>query len=148
MIIGLQHLHSGLRYVVLLFLVISIVVAFVGRNKGSFKGLKTVALVALASAHLQLVIGLALYFLKNWHLAFTVDGFMKAPHTRFFAVEHLTMMLLAIILITVGYASAKRMTDAVRQHRRILVFYLVALVLIFASIPWPFRTDLGHYGWF
>lgn len=148
MIIGLQHLHSGLRYVVLLFLVISIVVAFVGRNKGSFKGLKTVALVALASAHLQLVIGLALYFLKNWHLAFTIDGFMKAPHTRFFAVEHLSMMLLAIILITVGYSSAKRMTDVARQHRRILVFYLVALVLIFASIPWPFRTDLGYYGWF
>lgn len=148
MIIGLQHLHSGLRYVVLLFLVISIVVAFIGRNNGSFKGLKTVALVALASAHLQLIIGLSLYFLKDWHLAFTIDGFMKAPNLRFFAVEHLSMMLLAIILITVGYSSAKRMTDVARQHRRILVFYLVALVLILASIPWPFRTDLGSYGWF
>lgn len=147
MIIGLQHLHSGLRYVVLLFLVISIVVAFVGRNKGSFKGLKTVALVAMASAHLQLVIGLALYYLNNWSLYLSPEG-MKVPRTRFFAVEHLSMMLLAIILITIGYSSAKRMTDVARQHRRILVFYLVALVLIFASIPWPFRTDLGYYGWF
>ncbi len=142
-------MHSGLRYVVLLLLVTAIVRALIGkRGKYGFNGLRKIALFTMIATHLQLVIGLALYFLKNWHLAFTVQGFMKNPHTRFFAVEHLSVMLIAIAIITFGYSSAKRMQNVTKQHLRILITFLIGFVLIMASIPWPFRTDLGYFGWF
>ena len=72
---------------------------------------------------------------------------MKTTLLRFFTMEHLVMMLLAITLITMGYSGAKRMSDSKRQHKRIFTFFLIALILILASIPWPFRTALGAHNW-
>ena len=65
---------------------------------------------------------------------------------RFYTVEHITMMLIAIVLITMGYSKAKRQTEQARGHKTIFTFYLIGLVLILVSIPWPFR-GLGA-AWF
>jgi hypothetical protein len=73
---------------------------------------------------------------------------MKDPYTRFFAVEHLLGMLIAIILIHIGKAQGKRPIGDKAKHRRTMIFYLVALLIILASIPWPFREIFQTRGWF
>lgn len=146
---GLVHLHSALRWVLLVLLVASIVRAFTGtRSPKPYAGIKKLALFTLISAHLQLVLGLVLYFVNDKHLGWSNPDMMKTTALRFFTMEHLVMMLLAITLITMGYSGAKRMSDSKRQHKRIFTFFLIALVLILASIPWPFRTALGAHNWF
>ena len=65
---------------------------------------------------------------------------------RFYTVEHTTGMLIAIILITIGYSRSKRASEAVTKQRLIGIFYGIGLLLILASIPWPFR--IPGAGWF
>ncbi len=61
---------------------------------------------------------------------------MKNPVSRLYAMEHPLMMLLAVILITVGYSRAKRMMGSEKGNKTILMFYTIGLVLILLRIPW------------
>jgi len=74
------------------------------------------------------------------------EGMMTDKYQRFFTVEHMLMMLIAIAIATIGYSGAKRISDSMKQHKRIFITYLIALILILASIPWPFR-NLGVDSW-
>jgi membrane protein DedA with SNARE-associated domain len=94
-------------------------------------------------AHIQLIIGLVLYFTSP-KVVFEASS-MSSPLLRFFLVEHISLMIIAIILITVGYAKSKRITDIRKKNRTIVIYYAISLVLILAAIPWPFR-NLGA-GW-
>jgi hypothetical protein len=57
-------------------------------------------------------------------------------------------MLLAVVLVTIAHAKSKKMDDANKKHRIIMLGYLFALIIIFATIPWPFRKELGVTTWF
>jgi hypothetical protein len=144
MYIGLLHLHSALRYVVLILLIIAVIKAIIAwQSKSSFKPAdKKLYLFALIFTHIQLVIGLILYFISPIVDQAYADfgAAMKNPELRFWAVEHFTVMLVAIILITIGYSSAKRTTEEVKKHMKVGIFYLIGLVLILISIPWPFSS--------
>lgn len=142
----LKHAHSGLRWVVLLLLlsaIVNAVVNFSGKNGYREKDRK-LALFTLIFTHVQLILGLILYFISP-KVQF-VSGMMKDAMLRFYGVEHLVGMLIAIALITIGYSRAKRKTEAVAKFKTTFWFYLIGLLVIVASIPWPFR-DLGG-GWF
>ena len=91
----LNHSHSGLRWLVLLFLVLAVVNAFTA--KSFEKKHKMINLFALITVHLQLVIGLFQYFLSD-KVQF-IDDWMKNPLLRFYGMEHLVGMLLAIPLL-------------------------------------------------
>ncbi|MCB0559720.1 MAG: cytochrome B, partial [Phaeodactylibacter sp.] len=65
---------------------------------------------------------------------------------RFYSVEHLTIMILAIALITIGYSQAKKKVEAAQKFRATFIYYLIGLLLILAGIPWPFRFPGA--GWF
>jgi hypothetical protein len=56
-------------------------------------------------------------------------------------------MLVAIVLITMGYSKSKKAATDAEKFKKIKVFYLIGFILIVASIPWPFRTALGG-SWF
>jgi membrane protein DedA with SNARE-associated domain len=71
---------------------------------------------------------------------------MKDSLLRFFLVEHIGLMIIAVILVTIGYVKSDRVADEFKKNKQILVYYSVALLLILVSIPWPFR-GLGT-GWF
>lgn len=145
---GLIHLHSALRWVVLILMLVAIAKAFSGRKKEiSFDGTKKLALFAMISLHIQLVIGLVLYFTRGWASKWGTDGMMGNKVERFFTLEHILMMIIAIALATIGYSGAKRMANSMKQHRRIFITYLIALIIILASIPWPFREALGRLNW-
>jgi len=132
---------------VLIFLVVAVVNALMKRNSGAKFGKsdKMPALMALMFTHVQIILGFILYFISN-KVSFH-DGFMKDPSARFYGMEHILMMLIAVVLITIGYSKSKRQTIASKKHTTILIFYGIGLLLILAAIPWPFRAGLGG-GWF
>lgn len=151
---AINLLHSILRWVILVLLAVTIFKAWSGnKNKTPYTDSdKKLALFSLIAVHLQLVIGFIQYLwgplgIKNIS-NLGMGEVMKNSYSRFFAVEHISMMLLAIILITVAYSGAKRMADDQKKHKRIFIFYLIALVLILAAIPWPFRAGFEALGWF
>ena len=136
----LVHSHSGLRWLVLGLLIYAIYNAAV--NKTSYeKRDKMVNLFAMISLHIQLLLGLILYYTSG-NVSFD-SGWMKNPVTRFYGMEHLLGMLLAIIVVTVGRKMAEKQEVVEHKNKKILVWYTIGLFLILASIPWPFREALN-----
>lgn len=145
----LQHSHSGLRWIVLILLVLAISKAFNKRNGGTvYPGKDSLFLAAFVTTHVQLLIGLLLYFVFSPYVRW--EGGMKSVMgdavTRFYTVEHIFGMVLAIAAITIGYVKAKKQAELNKGWRTIAVYYLIGLILMLVSIPWPFRK-LGA-GWF
>jgi len=128
----LKSAHSGWRYVVFLLLIIAVVKALSGwfGNKTYTEGDRKLNVFTLISAHIQLLIGLVLYFSEGWYKLSSAG----APAVRYFKMEHITMMVVAIILITVGNAKSKKVAEAVAKHRTIAVFFGLALILIIVTI--------------
>jgi hypothetical protein len=150
MYIGLLHLHSALRYVVLILLIIAIIQAFSGwfGNKTFTSTHKKLNLFTLIAVHTQLLVGLVLYFISptvNSALA-NMGAAMGDAVLRFWAVEHIATNLIAVVLITIGYSTAKKAAIDKNKFTRIALFYLIGFVLIMTAIPWPFsRVDRGWF---
>ena len=139
----LVRAHSGLRWVVLALMIYAIFNAL--RKKDFYaKSDRLLNMFAMVSLHIQLVIGLILYF-TSAKVSF-VEGWIKNQLLRFYGMEHISLMIIAITLVTIGHAKAKRASEPAKKHKTILLFYAIGLILILASIPWPFR-QLGA-GWF
>jgi len=138
----LHHAHSGLRWVVLLLIIINIFNSIGGLtgNKIYTAKDKKLSFYALISTHIQVLIGLALYFMSP-KVQFS-ENTMSNSLLRFFTLEHTLMMLIAVVLVTIG----NRMAKAGRV-KAVFWYYFIALVIILAAIPWPFREELGS-GWF
>lgn len=135
--------HSGLRWIALILLLMAIYNAFIAKNYE--KKHRLVNMFAMISLHTQLLIGLALYF-TSAKVQFT-EGWMKEAMYRFYGMEHLMGMLIAIVLVTIGHSKSKKATESAAKFKAIKLWYVLALILILAFIPWPFRTALGA-GWF
>ena len=150
MYVGLLHLHSALRYVVVILLILAIIQGFIGwfGQKQFTDTNRKVALFALISVHLQLVIGLILYFISPVVQAALADmgAAMKDTVLRFWAIEHIATNIIGIILITIGYSTAKRVASDKAKFTRIVLFYLIGFILIMTAIPWPFNRVAR--GWF
>ncbi|RME98546.1 MAG: cytochrome B [Bacteroidetes bacterium] len=140
----LVHAHSGLRYLVLAFLLLAIITGWMKWSKQESYPAGKMPLLGLIFTHIQLILGLVLYFISP-KVQFA-GNVMKDAVYRFYTVEHISLMLVAIILITLGYRKAKQQAPQPLGHRTIVRYYLIGLVLILVSIPWPFR-GLGA-GWF
>lgn len=134
-----RHLHSGMAYLVLLALLISVLVflfKWMG-NKNFGKGDKTLALITLIFSHLQLVFGLVLYIFGPLGIQlFGTEGLMKNSELRLYAVEHISINIIGIILITIGYSRAKRLTVSKKRFGNLTLFYLLGFILILSRIPW------------
>ncbi len=145
--------HSGGRWIVLVLLLIAIFRSATAGNREFNEGDRKTGLFLMIFTDLMLLIGLYLYFAGAWGAkqienAGGMGEVMKDTTTRFFAVEHLIGMLLAIILIHIGKAQAKKNLPSKTVHRRTFVYYLIALILIIVSIPWPVREVGQGRGWF
>ena len=145
---GLLHAHSGLRWVALLLLLVAIFNAFSSQNKGIYaKKDKTINLVTMLVLHVQFLIGGILIFVGG--KATYTAGWMESEVFRFFGLEHIIGMLLAILIVTYGRKNAEKKVVGTRdKHRRIMFSYTIGLILILLSIPWPFREELGVTAWF
>lgn len=88
---------------------------------------------------LQLITGLALYFFLSPITKLALSNFsaaMKDPDLRFYAVEHILMMIIAIVLVHIGRAKSKSAKTDSGKFRITSVFFLIAMMVIYAAIPW------------
>ena len=138
---GLLHLHSFLRWVILILLLVSIFQSF-----SKSVGLKKTSLFLLIATHIQFLIGLYQWLVGGFGFNLIKEnGFgevMKNTVQRFWAVEHITGMLIATILITAARRKAKSGGYSAASW-----LYVIALLLILALVPWPFRDDIAR-PWF
>ncbi len=134
MLTGMKHLHSTLAVILLVALLIAIIITAVNYF-GSKPYNRKIALLGLISAHLQLLIGFIYYYSLGYFSMFS-SGVMKDPTLRFKLVEHPLTMIIAIILITVGYSKAKKAKEDFAANRTVFLTYLIALIVVLSRIPW------------
>lgn len=133
---GMLHLHSILRWIILILLLVCL---FQAMSKST--AVRKTSLWLLISAHLMLLIGLYQLIAGRYGIMKGLPAgieLMKDKFYRFFWVEHPLMMIIAIVLITVARGNAKRL-----NYKGVVWLLLVALLLILAGVPWPFREIVG-----
>jgi len=138
---GLLHSHNGLRWIVLIVFLISLVLAFSGWfGKRDWKKSDNLAgLLLVIFMDLQFVIGLVLYAFVSPITKAAFNDFgaaMSNPSLRFYAVEHILMMVIALALMHVGRVKSKRDIAGWKRHRSAAIFYGLSLLLVLAAIPW------------
>ena len=138
-------LHSGIRYIVILLFAVALIMALFGLfgRRSYTEANRKVNLFSMISAHIQLLTGLILYFVSPKVMYSNMAAAMKDPIIRYWTVEHLVMMLFAVILITIGHSRSKKAIDAVNKHRAIALFYGLALLVILLAIYQSGRPIFG-----
>ncbi len=138
---GLLHTHNLLRWFVLFTALIALIFAITGwTGKKDWSRKDNLAGILLTIfVDLQLVIGLVLYFFVS---PFTKAAFadfgaaMKNSVLRFYAVEHILLMVIALVLIHIGRIKSKKAIIPVQKHKSAAIWYGIAFILILAGIPW------------
>ena len=131
----LRHFHKGWAYLALLLLVVAVVNAIIGlASKKEFTSKdRKIALFGLIASHVQLLVGILLYFVSPLGLA----AFnMKDAAARLTSLEHPLINVIALVLITIGWSKHKRATTSELKFKSFAVFYTIGLLLILARIPW------------
>jgi len=137
----LRSAHSGWRYVVILLLLAAFITALSGftGKKAFTEGNRKLAVFALISSHIQLLLGLLLYFMNDWY---KMDS--SVASNRYWKMEHIAMMAIAVILITVGNAKSKKAVDGVAKHKSIFMFFGIALLIITVAIFLMVKADASR----
>jgi len=138
----LLFLHSIVRWLVLISVFIAIYKGFRGwrKNLDFTNSDNSARHIAATFSHLQLTIGYLLYF-NSPFIAYFRSNFSEAVKQfdlMFFGIIHITLMSISIVIITIGSSLAKRQETDLAKFRTMTIFYLIALILIFIAIPWPF----------
>lgn len=141
---GLLHLHSTIRYIVLILLIVVIIQSLMGwLSKKPYGSLDNrLGLFLFIATHTQLLVGLILFFVSPF-VQFT-GAAMKDASTRYWLVEHNTAMLIAIVLITLARTTSKKMQDSTEKHKRMFLFNAIALVIILVTIALSGRGIFGR----
>lgn len=149
---GMLHLHSFGRWVVLILLLLAIAKHLIAGNRAYTKGDAKTSLFLMIASDTMLLVGIYLWLAGPWGLqliqAQGMSGVMGDAVTRFYAVEHQIGMILGIAMIHIGKAQGKKNIADAAKHRRTAIFYIIALLIILVSIPWPFREVGAGRGWF
>jgi hypothetical protein len=131
-----------MRWIVLVSLVFAVYRSYSGlRSKRSYSKLDDrTRHITATSGHIQLILGLWLYFISPV-VDYFLQNFKEGVHMReirFFGMEHITMMIIAILLLTIGSIKVKRKTSDREKFKTMFGWYAIALLIIFLSIPWSF----------
>ena len=138
---AILNLHSYWAYLVLIILIIAVVNAIVksvGGKEYSAKDFR-IALFTLIVSHIQLLIGIVLYFVSPRFAVFSelgIGGVMKDAVNRLYLVEHPIVNIAVVALITIGYSKHKKKLTSAPKLKTIAIFYTIALVLLLSRIPW------------
>ncbi|MEZ4853050.1 hypothetical protein [Flavobacterium sp.] len=133
---AIQTAHSIFAYIVLTLLVLAAINAITGlTSKRVFKDKDLrISLFALIVTHLQLLLGLLLYFISP--LGLKSFGQMGDAALRLTSLEHPLINVIAIVLITIGWSKHKREESSNGKFKKIAIFYSLGLLLILSRIPW------------
>ena len=146
-------LHNLFRWAVLLFALWTLMSGISGivskriytmyDNRASF--------LFTLSCDVQLIFGLILYYANSWFDRLKdLGNNMKDANNRFFTMEHALLMIIAWVLVHVGRVAVRKGTTPSSKHKRTLIFFGLAILLIMVAIPWPFRETIARplYRWF
>lgn len=138
----LQFIHSYWAYLVLVVLVLATfnaLIKFFGNKEFDAKDFR-ISLFALITMHIQLLIGIILFFTKDYFSTISEVGgmgeVMKNAALRNVIVEHPTTMILAVVLLTIGYSKHKKKLVSKPKFKMLAMFYTLSLLLVLAKIPW------------
>ena len=140
-------LHNILRWAVLLFGLWTVLSAMSGIiSKRNYTPADSRSnFFFMLSCDIQLLLGLVLYYINSWFERLKdLGNNMKDANNRFFTMEHGLLMIIALILVHAGRVSVKKAPTPAAKHKRTLLFFGIALVLIMAAIPWPFREAIAR----
>ena len=138
----IQYLHSYWAYLVLLVLILATgnaLIKFFGDKEFDAKDFR-ISLFALITMHIQLLLGIILFFTKDYFSTIEQVGgmgaVMKNDDLRMKIIEHPTLMIVAVILITVGYSKHKKKLTSKPKFKLLAIFYTIALACVLYMIPW------------
>lgn len=132
----IQKFHSGWAYLALLLIIIAVVNSLIGifSNKAFTATDRKIALFALIGTHIQLIVGLILYFVSP--LGWASFGQMSDKMLRLTSLEHPLTNIIAIVLITIGWSKHKKAIENKLKFKAVAIFYGLGLLLILSKIPW------------
>jgi hypothetical protein len=132
----IQKFHSGWAYLTLLILVLAVLNAVVGlvSKKEFLTKDRKIALFALIVTHIQILVGVILYFVSPVGLA--SFGQMSDKALRLTSLEHPLINIIAVVLITIGWSKHKKMESSETKFKTFSIFYSLGLLLILSRIPW------------
>lgn len=136
---ALLHTHNLLRWVVLLLGVLAFVKAYQGiSGDRPYAAARRVGVFFTAALHLQLLLGLGLFLVSPFIRTAMSDmqTTMRDAATRFFVAEHPTVMVAAVVLMTIGGLVAKNAASDAARHRKAMVFIGITMLLLLWGIPW------------
>ena len=136
----IKTLHSYWAYLVLVILLLAVIKAFMGLLSKKDYDAKAfrIALFTLIISHIQLLLGLLLYFTSERFSLWSELGgkVMSNSLARLYLVEHPLINIIAVALITIGYSKHKKKLTSTPKYKTIAIFYAIALVLFLSRIPW------------
>ena len=133
---ALLHTHSGLRYLILALIIFTFLKSlFALLQKTDYRKIDDrLAFFTMIFIHIQFLIGLALYFISP-KVAFTDMAItMKNSMLRYFTVEHIFLMLVVVVLVTIGRIVSKKKTKATQKHKVISIYFGLSLLLIILTV--------------
>ena len=136
----IQKFHSGWAYLALLVLVVAVVNSLIGMSSKKEFTLRDrkIALFAFIAIHIQLLVGVILYFVSpnglNMIKAVGMGGL--TTESRLLALEHPLINIIAITLITIGWSKHKKLMTSESKFKTFSIFYGLGLLLILIRIPW------------
>lgn len=146
----LLTLHNLMRWLIVIFsiwTIMSAISGLAGRRRYASGDDKS-NLFFMISMDIQLLIGMILYFTGQWFgILKNIGEYMKDSYSRFFALEHFLLMLIAWILVHAGRVAVKKAITDRAKFKKQLIYFGIALVLILAAVPWPFREAVAR-PWF
>lgn len=140
-------LHSVLRWAVIILGALAVISAVRGWQGGFPWGSadESRAKRFVITLDVQLIVGLLLYWLFSPLTTAALQDFggaMRDPTLRFFAVEHTSLMVVAIALAHVGKVKAAKARDHATKHRTVAIFFGLALLAVLIATPWPFSSEM------
>ena len=130
----MKVIHSYWAYIVLAVLIYTVINAILGlvqKKEFTHKDFR-LGLFTLIVTHIQLLIGLGWYFMSPWYKSMKANGIDAT--NRLLAVEHPIMMILAIVLITMGWSKHKKQVKSESKFKSFALFYGLGLLFIISRI--------------
>jgi hypothetical protein len=138
-------IHNVMRYFVFITTILVVIQSLMGiikKNEFTVANRK-MAMYMMISCDMQLLIGLAVYYL-NGHLQMIKEGTaMSGYYNRFYSLEHPVAMVLGIVLVHIAYSNAKKAIPSTKKFKRLFWFSFIALFLFLAQTPWPGKKEVG-----
>lgn len=131
----IQHSHSGIMWIVMLMLSLSVILSLIQSTKKDASVFQyKFHRITKYAMYLQALLGISLMFISP--MVHYGEGFMKNSELRFYGMEHPLMMLIAIGLVSIGLFKSKKKETPAKQNKTVMIYYLIALVVMGYMIPW------------